>query len=127
MGKTGLLNLLTAAARLDHMLVSVPFLLAPRRPYLSSVCPRFMCVHAKAKTRKPIDKQWKESEKSIIKRHKADTHDRHSKHSMNGRKQAKEIANKQDELTSKTTNKQGRKQTKGGVRKGQMSVWIGCP
>ena len=42
------------------MLVPVPFLLTPRRPWPNSMRPHSMCVHAKAKTRKLADKQWKE-------------------------------------------------------------------
>ena len=34
-----------------HMLISLPFFLAPRKPCPSSMHPRSMCVHEKAKTR----------------------------------------------------------------------------
>ena len=44
-----------------------------------------------------------------MKSHKADKHDRHGKQRI------------------KKASKQAERQTKGGVRKGQMSVWIGCP
>ena len=52
----------TYCSRLAHidMLAPAPFLLAHRRLCPSSVRPHSMCVHAKAKTRKPTDKQWKE-------------------------------------------------------------------
>ena len=46
-------------ARID-MLAPTPFLLAPRRQCPNSMRPHSMCVHAKAKTRKPTDKQCKE-------------------------------------------------------------------
>ena len=91
------------------MLTFLPLLLASKRPCVSFVRPHSMCVHAKATTRKPVDKQWKESEKSTIKRHKANEHDRQGKHRMNACKRVKE-----------TANKQAGKQTKGGVCEGQM-------
>ena len=55
-GKKLTLNLLTAVAWPDHLLTSLPFLLTPRRSR-----PGPMCVHKKAKTRKPTDKRWKEN------------------------------------------------------------------
>ena len=55
-GKKVTLNLLTAAAWPDHLLTSLPFLLTPRRSR-----PGPMCVHEKAKTRKPTNKRWKEN------------------------------------------------------------------
>ena len=42
------------------MLVPAPFSLAPRRPFPSSKHPCSMYVHAKAKDKKPANKQWKE-------------------------------------------------------------------
>ena len=42
------------------MLAPTLFLLMPRSPCPSSMRPRSMCVHAKVKTRKLADKQWKE-------------------------------------------------------------------
>ena len=55
-GKKLTLNLLTAIAWPDHLLTSMPFLLTLRRSR-----PGPMCVHKKAKIRKPTDKQWKEN------------------------------------------------------------------
>ena len=59
--KAKLLNLLTIVAWHDHVLASLPFSLPPRRSCPSFMRPRSICVHAKAKTRKPTDKQWKET------------------------------------------------------------------
>ena len=43
------------------MLTSSPLLLVPRRSCPSSMCPRSICIHAKAQTRKLVDKQWKDN------------------------------------------------------------------
>ena len=43
----------------NYMLASSPFLLAPGRPYPSSMRPHSIYVYAKTKTR-TTDKQWKE-------------------------------------------------------------------
>ena len=64
------------------MLASSPFLLAPRRPCPNSMHPHSMCVHAKAKTRKPADKQWKEYAWIKAQGRKANKQDRYGKHSM---------------------------------------------
>ena len=85
------------------MLTSSPFLLAP-----SSKRPRFMCVHAKAKTR---NQQTSNGRKKIKK-----AYERGIKQlSMIGMasKETRKQANKQE-------GKQARKQTKGGVHEGQM-------
>ena len=50
-GEAKILNLLTTAAWLNHILASVSPLLALGRPCPSSIRPRSMCVHAKVKTR----------------------------------------------------------------------------
>jgi len=44
--------------------------------------PRSICVHAKAKTRKLVDKQWKEKLQIKAQGHKANKQDRYGKHSM---------------------------------------------
>ena len=49
-----------------------------------------------------------------MKRHKVDKHDRHGK----------QRSKKASKLVRRQTSK---KQTKDGVREGQMQVWIGCP
>ena len=96
---------MNTVAWLDHMLASTPFLLGPRRLHPSSMCPRSMCVHAMAKTRKLVDKQWKENAKSTIKRHKADKHDRHGEH------RNKDVSKQVRRQTSKTTRKQLKRKT----------------
>ena len=77
------------------MLASSPFLLAPGRLCLSS-----MCVHAKAKTRNQQTSDGKKDGKSIWKRPIANKHDRHGKHS---RKVSKWVKGQ----TSKQVNKRG--------------------
>ena len=61
-----------------------------------------MCTY-KGKDKKPVNKQWKEKDaKSMWKRHKVDKH------------------NRQGKQRSKKASKQARRQTKGGVHKGQI-------
>ena len=90
MGKIELLNLLTAAAWLNHMLVFAHFLLALGRLCLNFKRPHSMCVQAKAKTRSRLTSNGRKRCEVRIKRHKADKRDRHGKHRY------KDAANKQE-------------------------------
>ena len=68
-GKARPLNLTERSHLAIYMLAFVSFLLALGRPCPSSIHPRSMrprsmCVHAKVKKKKPVDKQWKEKMQS---------------------------------------------------------------
>ena len=88
------------------MHASASLLLALGKPCPSSMCPCFVCVHAKAVTRsqqtsngrKRCKEYGRKRCKEYMKRQKTDECDRHGKHSRKARKQAKK-------QTSKKTNK----------------------
>ena len=78
------------------MLAFAPFLLMPRRLCPRSKPPFFMCVHAKAKTKKnQHTSNGRKRCKEHMKRHKVDKHDRHGKQrSKKASKQAKKQTSK---------------------------------
>ena len=94
------------------MLASLPFLLAPGRSCPSSIRPHSMCVHAKAKIR---NQQTSNGKKKM------------QRAQGRGIKQISMVdmasiayGMRHDEPQDKQTNKKARRQTKGGVHKGQM-------
>ena len=77
------------------MLTSSPFLLALKRQCASSVRSRFVCVHAKAKTRNQQKSDGRKECKGYMKRHKSNKHNIHGKESnKDASKQARRPKNK---------------------------------
>ena len=110
------------------MHASLPFLLVPRRPCPNFMCPRSMCVHAKAmirnqQTSNGRKKMQRACEKGIKQIGMVDMANiaygrRHDK------PQDKQTDRKARRQTGKQANKkedkQAKRQTKGGVHGGQM-------
>ena len=113
--KAKILNLLTIAAWLISACSHpCPFCLCPRDRVLAP-CVLAPCVYMQRQRQETsIQAIEGKDAKKHMKRHKVDKHDRHGK----------QRSKKASKLVRRQTSK---KQTKDGVREGQMQVWIGCP